>query len=111
MDNALLEVGPRKQNAHGKANCGFDIFPPIKANSVGKESYQRFLDEIIITYDDVYDEEGQSEDSKVLQVPTDSSDPDNVYIYFMISECPNMSRNPDRCDYFLRFQLQGSAGG
>ncbi|KAI1487567.1 hypothetical protein F5X96DRAFT_672551 [Biscogniauxia mediterranea] len=88
------------------ANCSFDIFPPIEETSAGKGSYRCFLEVFTSTYNAVYDEEGQSEDCKVLQAPTDSPDPDTVYIYFMISECPYMPRNPDRCDYFLRFQLQ-----
>ncbi|KAI0597536.1 hypothetical protein F4775DRAFT_593230 [Biscogniauxia sp. FL1348] len=45
-------------------DCGFDICPPLKANSADKERYRRSLEEIISTYD----EESLSEDGKVLEV-------------------------------------------
>lgn len=84
-------------------DCGFDIHPRLEATSANKQAYQQFLDEIIETYDDVYDDEGRRADGKVLDMSTDSDHSDKAYIWFMVGECPHVPRNPDRCDYFLRF--------
>jgi hypothetical protein len=87
-------------------DCGFDIYPRLEATSASdKESYRRFLDEIIRTYENVYDKEGRRADGKVLEMPTSS---DQIYIRFMVGECPEMPSNPDRCDYFLRFSSKVS---
>lgn len=53
-------------------DCGFDIHPRLEATTENKQTYQRFLDEIISTYNDVYDEEGQRPDGKILEMPNDS---------------------------------------
>ena len=84
-------------------DCGFDIYPRLEATAANKESYKGFLDEIIHTYDEVYEKEGRRADGKVLDTPTDSEHSEKVYIHFMVGECPHMPSNPNRCDYFLRF--------
>jgi hypothetical protein len=89
-------------------NCGFDIYPRLEATASNKETYRRFLDEIIRTYENVYDQEGRRADGKVLDLPTNSDASDKIYISFMVGECPQMPSNPDRCDYFLRFSSKVS---
>jgi len=88
--------------------CGFDICPRLEATASNKEIYRRFLDEIIRTYENVYDKEGRRTDGKVLEMPTDSGHCDSVYISFMVGECPHMPHNPDHCNYFLRFSSKVS---
>ncbi len=83
-------------------DCGFDIHPRLEATTGNKQIYQRFLDEIISTYHDVYDQKGRRPDGKVLEMPIDSEHSKDC-ISFMVGECPRMPSNPDRCDYFLRF--------
>lgn len=46
-------------------DCGFDIFPRLEATAVNQQLYQEFLDEIIRTYRDVYDEKGRRSDGKI----------------------------------------------
>jgi hypothetical protein len=89
-------------------DCGFDIDPRLEATDANKETYRKFLDEIIQTYKDVYDEDSRSDDKKLLEMPTDS-DP---LINFTVGEYPNMPSNPDHCNYFLRFssKISGSCG-
>jgi hypothetical protein len=87
-------------------DCGFDIYPPLEATASNKETYRRFLDEIIRTYENVYDKEGRRTDGKVLEVPTNSDD--KIYISLTVGECPHMPHNPDHCDYFLRFSSKVS---
>jgi hypothetical protein len=84
-------------------DCGFDIYPQLEATASNKETYRRFLDEIIHTYENVYDKEGRMTDGQVLDIPTNSHRSDKIYIRLMVGECPHMPGNPDRCDYFLRF--------
>ena len=88
-------------------DCGFDIHPRLEATTGNKETYQRFLDEIISTYHDVYDPNGRRPDGKVLEMPSDSEHSKDC-IRFMVGECPQMPSNPDRCDYFLRFSSKVS---
>jgi hypothetical protein len=83
-------------------DCGFDIHPRLEATTANKQTYQLFLNEIIGTYDDVYDEKGRRPDGKVLEMPI-NSDYSKDCIRFMVGEGPHMPSNPDRCDYFLRF--------
>ena len=89
-------------------DCGFDIYPRLEATASNKETYRRFLDEIIRTYENVYDKEGRMTDGKVLDIPPNSHHSDKIYIRFMVGECPHMPGNPDRCDYFLRFSSKVS---
>ncbi|RYP13752.1 hypothetical protein DL767_010597 [Monosporascus sp. MG133] len=90
-------------------DCGFDIFPRLEPTEANKRTYQAFLDEIIDTYQNVYDKEGRREDGKVLQLPEDPGIfPNKHCIQFMVGECPSMPANPDRCDYFLRFSSKVS---
>jgi hypothetical protein len=89
-------------------DCGFDIYPRLEATASNKETYRRFLDEIIRTYENVYDKEGRTTDGKVLDIPPNSHHSDNIYIWFMVGECPHIPANPDRCDYFLRFSSKVS---
>jgi hypothetical protein len=63
----------------------------------------RFLNEIIRTYENVYDKKGRMTDGKVLDMLINSHHFDKIYIWFMVGECPHMPGNPDRYDYFLRF--------
>jgi hypothetical protein len=77
--------------------------PRLEATTANKDIYQRFLDEIIETYGDVYDKEGRRADGKVLAMPTESDPSEKLYVWFMVGECPHLPSNPDRCDYFLRF--------
>ena len=91
-------------------DCGFDIYPRLEATASNKETYRRFLDEITNTYKDVYDEKARTTDGKVLAIPTTSHHSDEVYIRFMVGECPHIPCNPDRCDYFLRFSSKISGG-
>ncbi|RSM00581.1 hypothetical protein CEP52_009045 [Fusarium oligoseptatum] len=89
---------------------GFDIYPRLEVTPENKEAYQRFLNEIIDTYKDTYDQRGIRTDSKVLEMPKDSDNPDRAYIMFMVGECPHMPSSPDHCDHFLRFssKISGS---
>ncbi|KAL2689139.1 hypothetical protein Neosp_003191 [[Neocosmospora] mangrovei] len=92
-------------------DCGFDIYPRLEVTPENKENYQRFIDDIIATYEGVYDEKGDRDDGKVLQMPTDSDYPDDwdkANIYFMVGECPRMPCSPERCNYFLRFSSKVS---
>jgi hypothetical protein len=50
-------------------DCGFDIYPRLETTASNKETYRRFLDEIIRTYENVYDKEGRMIDGKVLDIP------------------------------------------
>ena len=84
-------------------DCGFDVYPRLEATAANKQTYKRFLEEIIHIYDEVYDKEGRRADGKVLDMPTNSDQSDKVNVWFMVGECPHMPSNIDRCDYFLRF--------
>ena len=87
-------------------DCGFDIYPRLEATASNKEIYSRFLDEIKSTYQNVVDKKGRRADGKLLI--TESEGLSNVYIWFMIGECPHMPADPDRCAYFLRFSSKVS---
>ncbi|KAK5994033.1 hypothetical protein PT974_07473 [Cladobotryum mycophilum] len=89
-------------------DCGFDIYPRLEATAVNKQSYQRFLDEVISTFQNTHDKNGRRPDGKVLTLPDDPIEGDKVYIQFMVGECPHMPCNPERCDYFLRFSSKVS---
>jgi hypothetical protein len=95
--------------------CGFDIYPRLEATASNKETYRQFLDKIISTYENVYDETARSTapttDGKVLSLPSTAQQSDKPYVQFLnknyiqfiVGECPQMPASPDRCDYFLRF--------
>ncbi len=83
-------------------DCGFDIHPRLEATTTNKQTYQRFLEEIVRTYNDVYDEKGRRPDGKLLEMPEDS-DYSKDCIRFMVGECPHMPSSSERCNYFLRF--------
>ena len=83
-------------------DCGFDIYPRLEATASNKESYSRFLDEVIQTYENEYDEDGRRPDSKVLEFLTSQEHGDNIYLSIMVGECPRMPCNPEHCYYFLR---------
>jgi hypothetical protein len=87
-------------------DCGFDIYPPLKATASSKEIYSQFLDEIENTYQNVVDKKGRRTDGKILI--TESEELDNLYIWFIIGECPHIPANHDHCDYFLRFSSKVS---
>jgi hypothetical protein len=89
-------------------DCGFDIYPRLETTASNKETYRRFLDEIIRTYENVYDKEGRMTDGKVLDIPINSHHSDKIYIWFMVGESPHIPGNPNRCDYFLRFSSKVS---
>lgn len=95
-------------------DCGFDIYPRLEANTSNKESYGRFVEEIILKYGDVYDKEGRRSDGKILITSAKESenpmDMDNFYVQFMVGECPCMPKSPEHCDYFLRFSSKVSGG-
>lgn len=93
--------GPRLPFTMG-FDCGFDVHPRLEATTENIQTYQQFLDEVVRTYNDVYDKRGRREDGKVLEMPKDS-DYSKDCIWFMVGECPHMPSNPNRCDYFLRF--------
>ena len=82
-------------------DCGFDIHPCLDLNTENKQTYERFINEIINTYDSVYDHEGRCDDGKLLELDANN-------IRFMIGECPTVPENPDRCDLFLRFSSKVS---
>jgi hypothetical protein len=82
-------------------NCDFNIYSSLKVTASNKEIYRRFLNEIIRTYENVYNKEERRIDDKVLKVSTNSDD--KVYISLMIGECLYISYNLDHCDYFLYF--------
>lgn len=88
-------------------DCGFDIFPRLEANAINQENYQRFLDEIVTTYNDVYDEKGRRPDGKVLEMPEESEHSKDI-IRFMVGECPQMPSSAYGCNYFLRFSSKVS---
>jgi hypothetical protein len=46
-------------------DCGFDIYPRLEETTTNKQTYQRFLEDIIGTYNDVYDEKGWRPDGTV----------------------------------------------
>ncbi|KAL2045097.1 hypothetical protein ABVK25_012238 [Lepraria finkii] len=66
-------------------DCGFDIHPRLEATAENKKTYQRFLDEIVRTYNDVYDKDGRRLDGKVLEMPIDSKYSKDC-ITFMVGE-------------------------
>lgn len=84
-------------------DCGFDISPKLEVTTENKQVYQQFLDEIIETYQDVYDDEGRRDDGKILDLPNSSKYSQKNLIQLMIGECPNMPSSPEWCNYFLRF--------
>ena len=59
-------------------DCGFDVYPRLEATAANKQTYKRFLEEIIHTYDEVYDKEGRRADGKFLDMPTNSDQSDKV---------------------------------
>lgn len=83
---------PRKQKIqiipsnHDGLDCGFDIYPRLEANTLNKETYRRFLEEVIRTYGYIYEKEGRMTDGKVLDIPTNSHYADNIYIRFTVGE-------------------------
>ena len=83
-------------------DCGFDIHPRLEAIIGNKQTYQPFLEEIIITYNDVYDKDARRPDGKVLEMPIDSEHFKDC-ITFMVGECSDIPSNSDKCDCFLRF--------
>ncbi|KAL7943203.1 hypothetical protein V8C42DRAFT_329985 [Trichoderma barbatum] len=89
-------------------DCGFDISPRLKVNDENKRVYQQFLDEIIETYQYVYDEDGRREDGKILDLPNSSKYSSKNLIQLMIGECPRMPSSPELCNYFLRFSSKVS---
>lgn len=89
-------------------DCGFDISPRLEATPENIQLYKLFIDEVVHKYRDVYDEKGNSDDGKVLRLPTDQTGEKDVCIRFMVGECPAMPSNPARCDYFLRFSSKVS---
>ncbi|KAH6617364.1 hypothetical protein F5144DRAFT_391346 [Chaetomium tenue] len=96
-------------------DCGFDMFPRLDAgNASDRQAYREFLDEIVETYGDAYEEKG-SDVIKVLRLPARDSGaefPTNTYIYFRVGEGPKMPASPKRCNYFLRFssKISGRQG-
>ncbi|KAH7329720.1 hypothetical protein B0I35DRAFT_48727 [Stachybotrys elegans] len=91
-------------------DCGFDIHPRLEPTAANKDQYQRFLDEIIREYGDIYDERGRRADGKVLSTPGDAGASDRLHIRFMVGECPQLPSHPNGCYYFLRFssKISGS---
>ena len=93
-------------------DCGFDMYPRLEANASNKESYSRFLEEIIKKYGNVYDAKGRRDDGKILTTSINESAKsmgvDDVYIWFMVGECPCIPKSPEHCDYFLRFSSKVS---
>ena len=67
-----------------------------------KKTYSLFLDEIIRTFETVYDTNGRRTDGKILEGV------DKTYISFMVEECPHLPSKPDHCQYFLRFSSKVS---
>lgn len=93
-------------------DCGFDIYPRLEANGPDKEAYRKFVEEIVKKYGDMYDKKGRRSDGKILTTTADESvksvEPDNVYFWFMIGECPHIPKSSDHCEYFLRFSSKVS---
>jgi hypothetical protein len=89
-------------------DCGFDIYLRLEANDSNKQTYRQFIEEIVQTYKDVYDEEGRRTDGKVLQLSEDSDHPDSMHVSFMVGECPRIPYNHNHCDRFLRFSSKVS---
>jgi len=77
-------------------DCGFDVHPRLEVTPENIQIYQQFRDEIINKYNDVYDDKGRRADGKILEL-------NDAFIQFMVDECPQMPRHPNRCNYFLRF--------
>ena len=71
-------------------DCGFDIYPRLEATASNKQTYRQFLDDVIRTYENVYDEAGRRTDGRILEIPTASDHGDKCYIRFMVGECPHM---------------------
>ena len=89
-------------------DCGFDIYPRLEVNDLNKEAYRRFIEEIIQTYKNTYDEEGRSTAGKILQLPEESDYHESMYVTFMVGEGPRMPYNHNHCDHFLRFSSKVS---
>ena len=89
-------------------DCGFDVYPRLEPNASNVETYRQFRDEIILKYNDAYNDAGRRHDGKVLEVPTSSDDHDKFYLRFMVGECPQMPYIPNYCNYFLRFSSKVS---
>jgi len=49
-------------DAYNSGFQSFDIYPRLEATASNKETYRRFLDEIIRTYENVYDKEERRTD-------------------------------------------------
>lgn len=88
-------------------DCGFDIYPRLETTALDTQIYKNFLDEIIHTYGEAYDQEGRREDGKILEIPSETCS-DGNYIRFMVGECPHLPSNPNHCCYFLRFSSKVS---
>jgi hypothetical protein len=80
----------------------------LEATALSKETYHPFLEEIIRTYDNIYNKEGRTTDGKLLNILTNSDHSDKVYISLKVGECPFIPANPDRCNYFHRFSSKVS---
>ena len=73
-------------------DCGFDVYPRLEATAANKQTYKRFLEEIIQRYDEVYDKEGRRADGKVLDMPTNSDQSDRVNLWAAsVRTCPAIS--------------------
>lgn len=95
-------------------DCGFDIYPRLESNASNKETYGRFIEELFKKYGEMYDEKGRRSDGKILITSRDESartrESDDLYIWFMIGECPHIPKSPDHCEFFLRFSSKVSGG-
>ena len=93
-------------------DCGFDIYPRLTV--ADHKTYLAFRDELISVFEDTYDEDARDPSGKILSLPTDPEDStvrdkDELYIRFMIGECPQLPYDPEHCGYFLRFSSKISA--
>jgi hypothetical protein len=88
-------------------DCGFDIFPRLTVDA-DRDAYKNFIDEIMITYEDIHDPDSHHPDQKLLELPTDPESSDKHNIRFTVGECPSLPFDPDHCGYFLRFSSKVS---
>ena len=74
-------------------DCGFDIYPRLEPTAANRQTYRRFLDEIVHVYQTVYDSKGQRADGKILDLAGEGMElVKPIYIKFMVGERPEESR-------------------
>lgn len=64
-------------------DCGFDIYPRLEPTAENTQAYGKFLEEIIHTYGEAYDQDSCREDGIILEMPSGDSSK-GIYVRFMV---------------------------